>query len=150
MLACLKVLKESLKSDHLNGLHSNNSAWDHFSTPSAHIPLRLIHSGYSYSDSSSPLLSINQSVKIYIAPLQDTCAYSEALPTKAKRKRTVFRRWWNWEQAPFGRCLRWYINQQSRVYRRCLKLNTLETTFYCNLKTVNHGWIVFPVDDLEG
>src|SRR6218665_3249188 len=48
--------------------------------------------------------SINQSVKIYIVPLQDT--YSEALPTKAKRKRTVFRRWWNWEQAPFGRCLR--------------------------------------------
>ena len=46
---------------------------------------------------------INQSVKIYIAPLQDT--YSEALPTQAKRKRTVFRRWWNWEQAPFGRCL---------------------------------------------
>src|SRR6218665_1776344 len=38
-------------------------------------------------------LSINQSVKIYIAPLQDT--YSEALPTQAKRKRRVFRRWWN-------------------------------------------------------
>jgi len=46
----------------------------------------------------------NQSVKIYIAPLQDT--YSEVLPTQAKRKRRVFRRWWNWEQAPFGRCLR--------------------------------------------
>ena len=28
--------------------------------------------------------SINQSIKIYIAPLQDT--YSEALPTQAKRK----------------------------------------------------------------
>src|SRR6218665_1097158 len=37
--------------------------------------------------------SINQSIKIYIAPLQDT--YSEALPTQAKRKGTVFRRWWN-------------------------------------------------------
>jgi len=37
--------------------------------------------------------SINQSVKIYIVPLQDT--YSEALPTMAKRKRTVLRRWWN-------------------------------------------------------
>ena len=48
--------------------------------------------------------SINQSIKIYLAPLQDT--YSEALPTQAKRKRTVFRRWLNWEQAPFGRCLR--------------------------------------------
>ena len=36
---------------------------------------------------------LNQSIKIYIAPLQDT--YSEALPTQAKRKRTVFRRWWN-------------------------------------------------------
>ena len=45
----------------------------------------------------------NQSVKIYIAPLQDT--YSEALPIQDKRKRAVFRRWWNWEQAPFGRCL---------------------------------------------
>jgi len=34
--------------------------------------------------------------------------YSEVLPTQAKgkRKRTVFRRWWNWEQAPFGRYLR--------------------------------------------
>ena len=37
--------------------------------------------------------SINQSIKIYIAPLQDT--YSEALPTQANRKKTVFRRWWN-------------------------------------------------------
>jgi len=50
------------------------------------------------------LLCNNQSVKIYIAPLQDT--YSEALPTQAKRKRKVLRRWWNWEQALFGRCLR--------------------------------------------
>ena len=48
-------------------------------------------------------ISINQSIKIYIAPLQDT--NSEALPTQAKRKRTLLRRWWNWEQAPFGRCL---------------------------------------------
>jgi len=48
--------------------------------------------------------SVNQSVKIYIASIQDT--YSEALPTQAKRKRTALRRWWNWEQAPFGRCLR--------------------------------------------
>jgi len=30
-----------------------------------------------------------QSIKIYIAPLQDT--YSEALPTQAKRKRTEYR-----------------------------------------------------------
>ena len=42
---------------------------------------------------------INQSIKIYIAPLQDP--YSEALLTQAKQKRTVLRRWWNWEQAPF-------------------------------------------------
>ena len=49
------------------------------------------------------LLWIYQSVKTYIAPLQDT--YLETLPTQAKRKRTVLRRWWNWEQAPFGRCL---------------------------------------------
>jgi len=41
---------------------------------------------------------------MYIAPLQDP--YSEALPTQAKRKWTVLRRWWNWEQALFGRCLR--------------------------------------------
>jgi len=46
----------------------------------------------------------NQSVEIYIAPLQDS--YSEALLTQAKWKRTVLRRWWNWEQATFGRCLR--------------------------------------------
>ena len=38
-------------------------------------------------------ISINQSIQIYIAPLQDT--YSEALQTQAKRKRTVFRSWWN-------------------------------------------------------
>src|SRR6218665_2234802 len=48
--------------------------------------------------------SINQSVKIYIAPSQDT--YSEELPTQVKRKTTVLRRWWNWEQAPFGGRLR--------------------------------------------
>jgi len=48
--------------------------------------------------------SINQSIKIYIVPLQDP--YSEALPTQAKWKKTVLRRWWNWEQATFGRCLR--------------------------------------------
>jgi len=45
-----------------------------------------------------------QSIKIYIAPLQGP--YSEALPTQAKRKRTVLGRWWNWEQASFSRCLR--------------------------------------------
>jgi len=45
--------------------------------------------------------SINQSIKIYIAPIQDP--YSEALPTQAKRKRTVLRRWWNWEKD--GLCL---------------------------------------------
>jgi len=45
-----------------------------------------------------------KSIKIYIAPLKDP--YSEALPTQAKWKKTVLRRWWNWEQAPFGRCLR--------------------------------------------
>jgi len=48
--------------------------------------------------------SVNQSIKIYIAALKDP--YSEALPIQAKRNRTVLRRWWNWEQAPFGRCLR--------------------------------------------
>src|SRR6218665_2406650 len=39
-----------------------------------------------------------------MVPLQDP--YSEALLIQAKRKRTVLRRWWNREQAPFGRCLR--------------------------------------------
>jgi len=43
---------------------------------------------------------INQSIKIYIVPLQEG---SEALPTQAKRNSTVLRRWWNWEQTPFGR-----------------------------------------------
>jgi len=38
-------------------------------------------------------VTIKQSIEIYIAPLQDP--YSEALPTQAKRKRTVLRRWWN-------------------------------------------------------
>jgi len=47
---------------------------------------------------------INQSMTMYIAPLQDR--YSEALSTQAKRKRTVFKSWWNWEDAPFGRCIR--------------------------------------------
>src|SRR6218665_1852187 len=35
--------------------------------------------------------SINQSVKMYVAPLQKPC--SEALPTQAKQKRTVLRKW---------------------------------------------------------
>jgi len=35
---------------------------------------------------------INQLIKIFIVPLQDP--YSEVLPTQAKRKRTVSRRWW--------------------------------------------------------
>ena len=37
--------------------------------------------------------SINQSVQNVYSALQDI--YSEALPTQAKRKRTVLRRWWN-------------------------------------------------------
>jgi len=49
-------------------------------------------------------ISINQSIKIYLAPLQDP--YLEALLSQTKQKRTVLRRWWNWEQAPFGRCFR--------------------------------------------
>jgi len=39
------------------------------------------------------LFYFNQLIKIYIAPLQGP--YSEALPTQAKRERTVLRRWWN-------------------------------------------------------
>jgi len=35
--------------------------------------------------------SMNQSIKIYIAPLKDL--YPEALPTQVKRKRTVFKSW---------------------------------------------------------
>ena len=53
---------------------------------------------------SASIQWISQSIKIYIAPPQDP--YSEALTTQAKRKRAVLRRWWNWEQALFGRCLR--------------------------------------------
>ena len=48
----------------------------------------------------SSLHSTNQSIKIYIAPLQHR--YSEALPSRSEQ----LRRWWKWEQAPFGRCLR--------------------------------------------
>src|SRR6218665_3847298 len=42
---------------------------------------------YMYAQYGHTCESINQSIKIYIMPLQDT--YSEALPTQAKRKRTV-------------------------------------------------------------
>ena len=46
---------------------------------------------------------INQSIKNYIAPFQDP--HSEVLPTQAKWKRTVFKSYWNCEQAPFKKCL---------------------------------------------
>jgi len=36
---------------------------------------------------SNMVTLINQSIKIYIVPIQDP--YSEALPTQAKRKRTL-------------------------------------------------------------
>src|SRR6218665_3336590 len=63
--------------------------------------------------------SINQSVKIYIAPLQDT--YSDALPTHAKRKRSL-------EkvvelQAPFGRCLIDLLEIHSRFLDQPQKMN---------------------------
>jgi len=45
-----------------------------------------------------------KSMRICVAPLQDP--YAEASPTRAERKITVFSSWWNWEHAPFGRCLR--------------------------------------------
>ena len=48
-------------------------------------------------------ININQSIKIYIVPFQDQ--FSEVLSTQTKWKRTVLRKWWIWEQAPFGRCL---------------------------------------------
>jgi len=48
--------------------------------------------------------SINQPINQSTASLQDS--YWEALPTQAKWKRTVLRRWRNWEQATFGRWLR--------------------------------------------
>jgi len=41
---------------------------------------------------------------MYIVSLQSSC--SEALLTQAKRKISVFRSWWYWEQKLFGRCLR--------------------------------------------
>src|SRR6218665_3046346 len=63
--------------------------------------------------------SINQSIKIYIAPLQDT--YSDALPTHAKRKRSL-------EkvvelQAPFGRCLLDLQKIHSRFLDQPQKMN---------------------------
>src|SRR6218665_2187230 len=64
--------------------------------------------------------SINQSVKIYIAPSQDT--YSEELPTQVKRKTTVLRRWWNWEQAPFGGALD-LLEVHSRFFDQPQKMN---------------------------
>ena len=58
--------------------------------------------------SSFHIISINQSTNQSInqskfIPLQEP--YSEALPTQAKRKRTVLRRWWKWEQAHLGGAL---------------------------------------------
>ena len=50
------------------------------------------------------VVSINQLIQIYIALLQ--YPYLEVLLTQAKWKWKVFRSWWIWEQAPFGRCLR--------------------------------------------
>src|SRR6218665_3518037 len=60
------------------------------------LPYLLACVSHLVSDLYPPLpltLSINQSIKIYIAPLQDPC--SEVLPTQAKQKRTVVRKWWN-------------------------------------------------------
>ena len=45
------------------------------------------------------IVSINQSK--FIVSLQDP--YWEALVTEVKWKITVLRRWWHWEQGPFGR-----------------------------------------------
>ena len=59
-----------------------------------------------------------------MAPLQEP--YSEELLTQAKRKRTVLRRWWNWEQVPFGRCLRsigspfQVVGQTTEIERVCI------------------------------
>jgi len=51
------------------------------------------------------IIAINQSInENYTAPIQDT--YSEAFPTQVKRKETLLKSWWNWEQASFGRRLR--------------------------------------------
>ena len=51
----------------------------------------------SYEEPTLRFRYLNQSNNIYIAPLLDT--YLETLPreTPAKRKRTVLKRWWNWE-----------------------------------------------------
>ena len=45
--------------------------------------------------------SINQN--LYSAPLRFLLIGAH---NPCQRKRTVLRRWWNWEQVPFGRCLR--------------------------------------------
>jgi len=63
---------------------------------------------------------MNQSIKIYIAPFKDP--YPEALQTQAKRKRTVFKSWLNWKQAPFGRCF-WSEGRPARLLDQPLKRN---------------------------
>ena len=63
---------------------------------SKHLSWRMLIGRYLLLNWSIGTLTsfshLNQSIKIYIAPLQD--AYSEALPTQAKQKRTVLRRQW--------------------------------------------------------
>jgi len=58
---------------------------------------------------------------MYIVRLQD--AYSEALLAQAKRKVTILRRWWNWGQAPFGRCLPGcWINHRTGTGLHCRRV----------------------------
>jgi len=49
------------------------------------------------------VMSINQSINENFLSTPSRSPFRRA-PTKTKWKRTLFRIWWNWEQAPFGCC----------------------------------------------
>jgi len=99
---------------------------------------------FQYSKTLHLKLSLCQSFKIYIAPLQDP--YSEALLTQAKWKRTVLRKLCNWEQALFGRCLRsiWspfqVVGPTTEKERVCIdeQCSLYSTTCWSTVSTLPH------------
>ena len=76
---------------------------------------------------------INQSIKIYIAPLQDP--YSEVLLTQAKRKRTVLSRWWN--------------SSWHRVWHNIVNSSSKDSWFSRNWKVnwIFIGWLTIRASD---
>jgi len=76
---------------------SNSTTFENHYMPSR-PPRHPWSNRFAYDEISQ---SINENL---CSALQDP--YSEALSTQAKWKWTVFGSWWNWGQAPFGRCFK--------------------------------------------